>query len=136
VLRYDHEASRKGEHVSAAKKKQAEQEEQEEQLELPALLASMDLKIDATDRPPRKVAPKVPRKPSVFDDALRESADSSKWMRFEIPTKLVKSTRFELIRAARSLDIKVTTRTGPVEQSITDEEEKTAIYFQGTWKED
>lgn len=108
----------------------------DEQQELPDLLASMNLEIAATDRPPRKVAPKIPRKPSVFDDAIKESAETGKWMRFEIPTKLVKSTRFELIRAARSLDVKVKTRTGPVETSITDEEEKTAIYFQGSWNED
>jgi hypothetical protein len=103
---------------------------------LAELLAGMNLKITPTENPPRKTAPKVPRKPSVFDDALKGSAETGAWQRFEIPTKLVKPTRFEVIRAARSLDMKVTTRTGPVEQSTPDDEEKTAIFFQTTWKED
>jgi len=118
----------KGEPVSPAKK---------DQEDLTDLLAGMDLEITTTDKPPRKTAPKVPRKPSVFDDALKDSVESGAWKRVEVPTKLVKSTRFELIRAARSLDMKVTTRTGPVEQDMgSDEEEKTAIYFQAAWKEE
>jgi hypothetical protein len=112
--------------VSAAKK----------DTELTDLLAGLDLEITTTDSPPRKTAPKVPRKPSVFDEALKDSAENARWKRFVIPADMVKPTRFELIRAARSLDMKVSTRTGPVEQSITDEEEKTAIYFQASWKED
>jgi hypothetical protein len=115
--------------VSPAKKKDQE--------DVTELLAGMDLEITTTDKPPRKTAAKVPRKPSVFDEALKDSVETGSWKRFEVPTRLVKSTRFELIRAARSFDMKVTTRTGPVEQSIaSDEEEKTAIYFQTTWKEE
>lgn len=104
--------------------------------ETEAFLASLQLDITTAEKPPRKVAPKIPRKPSVFDDALKDSAETSKWKKFEIATAMVKPTRFELIRAARSLDMKVTTRTGPVEQSVTDEEPRTAIYFQAAWKED
>ena len=101
------------------------------------LLAGMDLEITTTDKPPRKMAAKVPRKPSVFDAALNDSVETGAWKRVEIPTRLIKPTRFELIRAARSLDMKVTTRTGPVAQDIgSDEEELTAIYFQSVWNED
>lgn len=117
--------------MSPAKKKKDQGEDMTE------LLTGLNLEIATTDKPPRKTAAKVPRKPSVFDDALKDSVESGEWKRFEIPTRLVKPTRFELIRAARSLDMKVTTRTGPVQQPInSDEEEKTAIYFQTAWKED
>ena len=100
-------------------------------------LSGLNLEITTTDKPPRKVAAKVPRKASVFDEALKDSVETETWKRFEVPTRLVKQTRFELIRAARSLDMKVTTRTGPVAQDIgSDEEELTAIYFQTKWNED
>ena len=110
-------------------------DQQDEQPDIADLLAGMNLEITSTDKPPRKVAPKVPRKPSVFDEALKDSANTGKWKRFEIPTDLVKSTRFEVIRAGRSLDIKAKTRTGPAEQSV-NEKEMTAFYFQGTWKDE
>jgi hypothetical protein len=95
----------------------------------------MDLEITPAVNPPRKTAPKVPRKPSVFDEALKDSAETGEWQRAKIPTRLVKTARFEVIRAARSLDMKVKTRTGTVEQSATDEEAKTGLFFLATWKE-
>ena len=92
------------------------------------LLANMDLKI-TTDNPPTKAAPRTPRKPSVFDEALHDSAATSSWKRFEIPRSMVKKTRYEVIRSARSLDMKVTTRTDPIESVG---EPMTALYFKTT----